>query len=302
MSNRYPDACIIPLAPVIREDCPGTVSRQLIELATWYKSVYNNNILGLTSVWDTLISVLSKTDEDGLDLGYSEHYTVAMPAYLAPSAPLRNFKFKTDSSHTTTIGMDCVASNELLYPLINTLKCTFPTTANTEEIFSDEPAEFESIPSKKTVHMFGGSNMRKIVPKLEKHNFVVIDHTVPGWVPTPGNIAKLAEKIETADPSDYIIADLLGNVTHRYTQADGTLAMPYKVDFLLGTPTKRQVSKRQVSKRLVSKRLVSKRQVYKTSGLQNVRFQNVWFQNVQFLNLLYLFNKKYRNWHVSIPF
>jgi hypothetical protein len=197
MSNRYPDARILPLAPVIREDCPGMVSRQLIELATWYKHVYNNNILGLTTVWDTLISVLCKTDEDGLDLGFSEYYTVAMPAFLAPTAPLRNFKFKTDSSHTTTIGMDCVASNELLYALINTLKCTFATTANTEDIFSDEPAEFESIPSKKTVHMFGGSNMRKLVPKLEKHNFAVIDHTMPGWVPTPGNLAKLSEKIET---------------------------------------------------------------------------------------------------------
>ncbi len=72
--------------------------------------------------------------------------------------------------------------------------------------------------------------MRKLVPKLEKHNFVVIDHTVSGWVPTPGNVAKLAEKIETAKPSDYVIADLLGNVTHRYAQTDGTLAMPYKVE------------------------------------------------------------------------
>jgi hypothetical protein len=35
-------------------------------------------------------------------------------------------------------------------------------------------------------------------------------------------------------------------------------------NYLVGTPTKSQVSKRQVSKRL-------KRQVYKTSGLQNVR-------------------------------
>ncbi len=34
---------------------------------------------------------------------------------------------------------------------------------------------------------------------------------------------------------------------------------------------------------------------------QNVRFQNVWFQNVQFLNLIYLLNKKYRNFQVWIP-
>jgi hypothetical protein len=50
ISASFPDSRILPLAPVIREDCPGAVSRQLIELATWYKIVYNNNILGITSV------------------------------------------------------------------------------------------------------------------------------------------------------------------------------------------------------------------------------------------------------------
>jgi hypothetical protein len=78
---------ILPLVPVIREDCPRVVSRQLIELATWFRSVYTIDIMVITSVWDTLISTLFKTDEDGLDLGYSEHYSVAMPAFLAPGAP-----------------------------------------------------------------------------------------------------------------------------------------------------------------------------------------------------------------------
>ncbi len=112
--------------------------------------------------------------------------------------------------------MDCVASNELLSALINKLKCTYATSANTEDIFPAEPAEFESTPIQKTVHLFGGSNMKKIAPELEQNNFTVIDHTVPGWVPTPCNIAKLSEIIERIDPADYVVADLLGNVTHRY--------------------------------------------------------------------------------------
>jgi hypothetical protein len=87
-----------------------------------------------TSVWDTLNSILSKSNEDGLDLGYSEQYTVTMPAYLAPNSPLRNFKFKTNSSHTTMLGMDCMVSKELLCALINKQKCTFATYANTDEI------------------------------------------------------------------------------------------------------------------------------------------------------------------------
>jgi hypothetical protein len=228
ISHRYPDSRVLPLVPVIREDCPGVVSRQLIELATWFKCVYNNDIMGVSSVWDTLISTLCKTEEDGLDLGYNEHYSVALPAYRSSSAPLRNFKFKTSSSHTTTPGMDCVASKELLSTLIEKLKCTFATYANSEDILLEAPAEPESLLSNKTIFVFGGSNMRSVVPELEKNGFSVIDHTAPGWVPNPANLAKLSELIAMAESHDIVVVDLLGNVTHRYAQVDGTLAMPYK--------------------------------------------------------------------------
>jgi hypothetical protein len=229
-SSTYPDSRILPLTPVIREDCPGVVSRQLIELATWYKTVYANDIMGITSVWDTLVSILCKTDEDGLDLGYDEIYSVAMPAFLAPNAPLRNHKFKTNSSHTTTIGFDSVASKELLASLINKLQCTFATAAHSEDILLEAPAELESKLEKRTVYIFGGSNMRSVIPELEKNGFHVLDHTVPGWVPTAANITKISEVIAKAQPLDIVVADLLGNVTHRYSQVDGTLAMPFKID------------------------------------------------------------------------
>jgi hypothetical protein len=126
--------------------------------------------------------------------------------------------------------MDCVASKELLSSLISKLKCTFATYANMEEIFSAEPAELESMLLSKTVHIFGGSNMRKIIPELEKNGFVVVDNTVPGWVPNPANIAKLSEQIKSAKPDDIVVADLLTNTAYRYEQVDGTLALPYKSD------------------------------------------------------------------------
>jgi hypothetical protein len=218
-SSMYPGSRILPLTPVIREDCPGVVSRQLIELATWYKTVYANDIMGITSVWDTLISTLCKI------------YSVAIPAFLAPNAPLRNYKFKTNSSHTTTIGFSSVASKELLGSLIDKLQCTFATAANSKEILLEAPAELESKLEKKTVYIFGGSNMRSVIPELEKNGFHVVDHTVLGWVPTAANITKISELITHAQPHDFVVADLLGNVTHRYAQADGTLAMPFKNDW-----------------------------------------------------------------------
>jgi hypothetical protein len=82
----------------------------------------------------------------------NEHYSVAMPSELVPGAPLKNFKFRANSSHTTTPGMDSAASYELLSSLISLLKCTFATYANVEDLFSSEPAQQESMLQNKHIH------------------------------------------------------------------------------------------------------------------------------------------------------
>ncbi len=165
--STYRDIRVLPLIPIIREDCSGTVNRQLIEISSWFSRVYSKNTLGLTSLWQNLIEILSLTDEDGLDLGYWETYSVAFPAMLAPGAPLTTFKFSSNTSHTTTRGMVSEASNVLLSTLINLLQCNFATAANSEDIFSAEPASQESSLDKKVVYVFGGSNMKKVIPHLD---------------------------------------------------------------------------------------------------------------------------------------
>jgi hypothetical protein len=99
----------------------------------------------------------------------------------------------------------------LLGTLIDKLKCTFETTANLEDIPLEVPAEPESLLVNKTVLVFGGSNMRSVVPEVEKNDFRIVDRTVLGWVPNPANLAKLSELIATAK-------DFLGKVTDRYAQ------------------------------------------------------------------------------------
>jgi hypothetical protein len=222
----FKESRILPLVPVIREDCPGTVHRQLIELATWYKVVYDKNTLGLAPTWQVLLRILSQTDEDGLDLGYSETYSVAMPSSLAPSAQLTTVKFSANSSHTTTRGMVSEASYELLHSLITLLKCTFATSANPEDFSFGAPAEQESCLEKKTIVILGGSNMGKTVPFLGNTAHTVVDYSLPGWVPTPVNIKNLADKLASTDPDSVVVLDLLGNVVYRYLNS--TLAMPFK--------------------------------------------------------------------------
>ncbi len=47
---------------------------------------------------------------------------------------------------------------------ISLLKCTFATYANSEDILLEAPAEPESKLEKKTIYIFGGSNMRSVIP------------------------------------------------------------------------------------------------------------------------------------------
>jgi len=78
------------------------------------------------------------------------------------------------------------SKKELLGTLIDKLKCTFATHANSD-ILLEVLAEPESLLVNKTVFVFGGSNMRSVVLELEKNGFRVVDRTVPGWVLNPAN-------------------------------------------------------------------------------------------------------------------
>jgi hypothetical protein len=66
----------------------------------------------------------------------------------------------------------------------------------------------------KHIHVFGASNMKKIIPELEKCGHTVTDHTIPGWMPTPANISALADTLSKLDKDSIAITDLLGNFAY----------------------------------------------------------------------------------------
>jgi hypothetical protein len=63
-----------------------------------------------------------------------------------------------------------------IHTLINLLQCNFATAANSEDIFSAEPASQESSVEKKVIYVFGGSNMKKVIPHLDSQRFEIRDH------------------------------------------------------------------------------------------------------------------------------
>jgi hypothetical protein len=72
--------------------------------------------------------------------------------------------------------------------------------------------------------------MKNLCPHLNKLGITVLDLSQSGWIPTADNIAKLAEKIrEIPDNANIpVILDVLGNISFRYEQIDGSLALPFK--------------------------------------------------------------------------
>ncbi len=195
--------------------------------------MYEKNTLGCLPVWEKLLSTIGTTDEDVLDLGFTEFYTVALPPTLElePNSGLIPMKFKYSSGHTTIRRVDCEASYELLCTLLDHLQKEFASVTNSDKIMSREPAP-QVLSAKSFTHCIvaGGSNMRNLCPHLNKLGITVLDLSQLGWVPTPENIAKLAKKIKEIPDNDNIpvILDVLGNISFRFEQLDGNLTLPFK--------------------------------------------------------------------------
>jgi hypothetical protein len=162
------------------------------------------------------------TDEDGLDLGYSEVYCVALPTSLEPGSLLEPVKFYTSSSHTVR-SFDSAASHELFRAPSLT---KFATDANSEDLLFRVPTKQESGgKDPKKFIVVGGSNLGKTVTHLAANGLTVLDLTVRGWTPTAENIQKTCEVLKAIPSiSDYVIIfNVLGNITFRQEQLDGTL-------------------------------------------------------------------------------
>ena len=232
LSDKLRNVKVIPCIPILREDGPGSLGRQLIEISHWFETVYEKNTLGCTSAWTKLVEIIGNTDEDGLDLGFTDFYTVALPQTLDTTSDLLPVKFCHSSSHTTVRGIDSVTSDELLRTLLNLLQSNFASVANSDDILSREPAKQEKS-DKEFTHCIiaGGSNMKKLCPHLTNLGITVLDLTKKGWTPTEANILALANEIrEIPDTSNIpVIMDLLGNFAFRYEQSDGTQALPFKM-------------------------------------------------------------------------
>jgi len=107
LGRRCPNVRVSPLVPIIREDCPGGVQSELIELATWLSKVYSNNAQGFQDSWTALINTVIANSTGGMALTSMEPYTLSLPANLESNSPAASSTFCTWSSRSSILhGMD----------------------------------------------------------------------------------------------------------------------------------------------------------------------------------------------------
>jgi hypothetical protein len=69
-----------PLIPIVRENCPGSMARDIEQLAAWLLKVYSNNINGLSDCWKAVMAATRSHSQEGSAVGQGEHYKLLLPS------------------------------------------------------------------------------------------------------------------------------------------------------------------------------------------------------------------------------
>jgi hypothetical protein len=225
----WPGVRLCPLIPLLGTDVPGSVNRDILEVAAWYAKVYEGSILGLNDCW-TKVSKISMQNSAGVTfLTNIESYTVSAPGNLDVHTVLVPWTFYTNSSRPSLLkGNDQGQSNELLDAIAGSIVKDFHihfgvgvTPENTVQ-----PAAVKE-PFTRIV-LVGASILKRCAVHLRSKGYDVLDMCTPGWMATPATVAELCQKLKTLQlgPGTAIVFDLFGNSVTRYKLYDGSTSLP----------------------------------------------------------------------------
>jgi hypothetical protein len=231
IGSRWRNVHYCPLIPIVRESCPGSLARELVQLASWIIRVYSTKIEGVTDCWEGLLIAVQSQSIGSLPIHNGELVKVPLPATYS-SSTLRPHCFRFNSSCPILLnGCDPRVANELVRVLVTSLKQKFAIALNPDLLVN---RSYDASPDTRTfsnhVVVLGASNGKRLVPVLERLGLTVTDLTRSGWLATEENISALGRECEKLNlpPGFGIIIDLLSNATFRYEQFDGSTALPYR--------------------------------------------------------------------------
>ena len=230
-SARWDQVHICPLIPILSEDCPGSLSRDLIELATWLAKSYSDNTSGLLDCWSALIHTVRCNSAGSTPLTCADVVKLAMPVSITSTEQYaHHFQFNS-SCPAALLAQDRKTSEELVLVLIQTINRDFSVRFDPGTMLARSTTMAEGSKGRHLV-VVGASNMKRTVPMLAAAGYTVTDLTESGWVASPDNISKLISSLSMLSiPKDFkVVFDLLGNASFRFKQFDGSQSLPYRTN------------------------------------------------------------------------
>jgi hypothetical protein len=227
----WPGVRICPLIPLILSECPGTLSRELSEIAAWFAIVYENNPLGMQLPWSAVVSATENLSVGATTVPHMDSYKIPLPKNLSDTTQLNSMTFCSVSSRPATLsGLSKDTLSELVRTLISTVNRDFQTCFDSEILLPRVTNTVETNNVSQRVILVGGSNLGCCADRLRRLGKCVVDLTVPGWVASSENVCQLTNKLGemACGKDDTVVADLYGNLAYRFEQFDGSLSLPYK--------------------------------------------------------------------------
>jgi len=231
IGRSWPTVRVGPLIPLIREDVPGGVARDLVELAAWFFRVYTGNIQGMTSCWEKLVTKVVANSTGGTDLLNPESYVISLPGSLEEKAFCKPHIYVTKTSRPSVLkGIDKGSVSELLGALADTLDRDFQIKVGIGGNSENAPETQGAKETFKRFILVGASNLNRVGAHLEQSGSTVINLCTPGWMATPPNVTTMIERLSLTNPDEntVVIFDVFGNTTFRYENWDGSVFMPVK--------------------------------------------------------------------------
>ena len=231
ITAKWSEVHVSPLIPILRENCPGSPSRDIIEIATWFAKSYADNMAGLLDTWAALIQYVSCNSVGSIPLPTCDIVKISLPDSLTSQTHYAHHFSFSSSCPAVLLAQDSKTTDELLLVLIHTINRDFSVGFDPGDKLARSPIMAGHSKEKHLV-VVGASHMKRIVPLLTAAGFTVTDMSQSGWVASAENIDKLvADLSKLAIPTDFVaIFDLLGNASFRFKQYDGSQSLPYKTN------------------------------------------------------------------------
>jgi hypothetical protein len=84
---------VCPLIPMILTECPGTLAREIAEIAAWFATIYENNPLGLYCMWASAVAATEALSAGAIALPHMDSYKISVPLSLTVPCQFSSMTF-----------------------------------------------------------------------------------------------------------------------------------------------------------------------------------------------------------------